>query len=100
MFELGGDSVAVVSKEVVLTSVSAVAEALDVGKGSSEIVWPKCGTELVVVFCAWLAVDSSGEADSTTCGGTETVVYVVDVIVTVPTFWSPNVQKEVGAPLI
>ena len=28
------------------------------------------------------------------------VVYVVDVIVTVPTCWSPNVQKDVGAPLV
>ena len=26
-------------------------------------------------------------------------MYVVDVIVTVLTFWSPNVQKEIGAPL-
>jgi len=28
------------------------------------------------------------------------VVYVVDVMVTVPTCWSPNVQKDVGAPLV
>ena len=26
-------------------------------------------------------------------------MYVVDVMVTVLTFWSPNVQKDVGAPL-
>jgi hypothetical protein len=28
------------------------------------------------------------------------VMYVVDVLVTVPICWSPNVQKDVGAPLI
>jgi len=27
------------------------------------------------------------------------VMYVVDVLVTVPTCWSPNVQKDVGGPL-
>ena len=51
------------------------------------------------MLCAWLVVGSCGEDDSTTCGGADTVIYVVDVLVTVPTCWSPNVQKDVGGPL-
>ena len=56
--------------------------------------------EMVVVFWAWLVVGSGGEEDSTTGGGTDTVMYVVDVLVTVPTCWSPKVQKDVGARLV
>ena len=51
------------------------------------------------MLCAWLVVGSCGEDDSTTCGGADTVIYVVDVLVTVSTCWSPSVQKDVGGPL-
>jgi hypothetical protein len=77
-----------------------VDESVVLGRGSNENVGLAGGAERVVVFWAWLAAGSCGEEDSTTGGGTDTVMYVVDVLVTVPMCWSPNVQKDVGAPLM
>jgi hypothetical protein len=80
--------------------VASASVAVVLGRGSKENVGLACDTEEVVVFWAWLAAGSCGEEDPTTGGGTDTVMYVVDVLVTVPICWSPNVQKDVGAPLI
>ena len=92
-----GESVALVSKAVVVASGSVVDGSVAVGRGSKDNVGLICRVEVAVVFCT---AESGGEEDSTTGEGTDTVIYVVDVIVTVPKFWSPNVQKDVGALLI
>lgn len=90
----------IVFEVVVMGSASAIDEPVVLGRGSKENVGLAGGTEMDVVFWVWLAAGSCGEEDSTTGGGTDTVMYVVDVLVTVPTCWSPKVQKDVGAPLI
>jgi hypothetical protein len=97
--ELEGESVALVSKAVELTAVSVVGESVDVVKGSyTNVQLDRCA-EVVVVFRPWLVVASSGAEDSTACGCADTVVYVVEVIVTVvPMCWLPKVQKTVGGP--
>lgn len=87
----------IVSEVVVVASASV---AVVLGRGSKENVGLAGGTEMDVVFWVWLAAGSCGEEDPTTGAGTDTVMYVVDVLVTVPICWSPNVQKDVGAPLI
>jgi len=84
VLEIVGESVALVSAAVVVASASVVDESVDLGRGSKENEGLVCGADVVVVFWAWLALDSCGEEDSTTCGGTDTVMYVVDVLVTVP----------------
>jgi hypothetical protein len=99
-FELVAESVALVSAAVVVASVSVLDDPVVLGRGSKENVGLPCGTETVVVFWVWLAAGSCGDEDSTTCGGTDTVMYVVDVLVTVPICASPNVQKDVGGPLV
>lgn len=100
-FELVGEAVGSGSAVMVVASDSVVDESIVVGRGSKENVGLIAGTDVVVVFCAWLAVASCscGDEDSTTCGGTDTVTYVVDVLVTVSICWSPNVQNDVGGPL-
>jgi hypothetical protein len=79
-----GESVALASVAVVVASGSVVEGSVVLGRGSKENVWLVCDAERVVVFCIWLVVGSCAEDDSTTCGGTDTVMYVVDVLVTVP----------------
>ena len=80
-----GEAVALVSAVLVVASGSVVDRSVVFGRGSKENVWLVCDKERAVVFNAWLVVGSCGEDDSTSGGGTDTVIYVVDVLVTVPT---------------